>query len=91
MGGFDEESQAVRKEYDWSKIAPSEAVIDAIASVEGVEPVSLSTQQDIVLYDYVDPEAFDTLLTGGTPPTITFSVGEYRIQIDGSGLIICHG
>ena len=66
--------------YDRSETPPSIAVVDAIASVEGVDPVSLSTVGGTTLYDHVDPDALDRLL-GAEGVQISFEVGMYTVQV----------
>ncbi|WP_121744874.1 HalOD1 output domain-containing protein [Natronorubrum halophilum] len=87
MGGSDG-YESIQSQYDWSYIAPSEAVIDAIACLEDVESVALSVQLDTTLYDHIDPESLDTLVTGCSTLSISFIVDEYKIQINGNTLII---
>ena len=82
------ESGTIRAEYDWAEITPSIAIINAVAAVENVEAAKLSSELAMVLYDYVDPEALDTIVTTGSEITISFSYGAYRVRIDGNELII---
>lgn len=51
-------------EFDADASPPSEAVVDAVASVESTSPVALDER----LYDAVDPEALDALFAG--PQTV---------------------
>ena len=51
--------------------SPSEAVIQAVAAVKGVDPLSLEP-----LYDAIDPDALDALVTGSTDG----SAGELRVS-----------
>jgi len=83
-------SESVQSQYDWSNSTPSEAVINAIASLEGVEPTALPVELGTTLYDHVDPDALNTLVTGDNPHTISFIVDEYKIQIDGNTMVICY-
>lgn len=81
-------SESLRRQHDWSSTAPSRAVIDGIAALEEVDPVALSLHQNTTLYDYVDPEALDTLATGDHSTTLSFTVDGYEIKIDGNTLTI---
>ncbi|WP_265110467.1 HalOD1 output domain-containing protein [Halosolutus halophilus] len=81
-------SGSVQSRYDWSKIAPSIAVIDTIASIADTESTTLSAKLDGTLYDYVDPEALDTLVTDREAIAISFTIDEYKVQIDGKRIEI---
>ena len=53
-------------DFDADVSPPSEAVVDAVASVESTSPVALDER----LYDAVDPEALDALFAG--PQTVEY-------------------
>ncbi|GAB3667454.1 hypothetical protein GCM10028856_10840 [Halopiger thermotolerans] len=55
-----------------------------IAVIENVDPMRL----DLVLYDYVDPGALDTLVGDGTPITLSFRIERYHVTIDGNELTV---
>lgn len=80
-------SESVQSQYDWSTIAPSEAIVKALASIENIKPANLSV--DSTLYDHVDPEALDALIAEDNPISVSFTAGDYKIQIDGKTLYIC--
>lgn len=67
---------------------PSEAVVEAVADAEGVEPTDLRP-----LYEVVDPDALDSLfrerLGRGEPALglITFQYQGYRVQVDEDGRV----
>lgn len=75
-----------RRTYDWTATSPSVAAVEALASVEGVDPLEL----DVALYDHVDPEALDALIDGEKPRSIrvTFSVGYYHVTFEGDELVV---
>lgn len=81
-------SNSVQSQYDWSNVNPSIAVIDAISSMMNVDPTTLSKETGTTLFDHVDPEALDTLVTDDEPVSISFTVDEYRIRIEGSELVV---
>ncbi|WP_254278723.1 HalOD1 output domain-containing protein [Haloarcula marina] len=57
---------------------PSVLVVDAIAEVEGVEPIDL----DFVLEDQIDTEALDDLFAHDSPPkTVEFNVGSHHVIV----------
>lgn len=67
--------------------SPSQAVIDAVASREGVEPVNLEPP----LYDAIDPDALDALvkLTAPGPEqapiAIEFPYHGYEVHVCSAG------
>ena len=69
--------------YDRSETPPSIAVVDAIASVEGVDPASLSAVGGTTLYDHVDPDALDRLLGSADAEAvrIDFTIGSYTVRV----------
>ncbi|NUB91165.1 hypothetical protein HT576_09045 [Haloterrigena sp. SYSU A121-1] len=68
-------------EYE-SEQSPSLSVVEALATLEGVDP----TELDYTLYDHIHPEALDTLTRSGTVE-ITFTVDQYTVHIDRSGIV----
>ncbi|MBZ6496189.1 HalOD1 output domain-containing protein [Natrinema longum] len=81
-------SESVHHHYDWATTEPSMAIIGAIASLEEVTPADLSTTLDNTLYDYVDPEALDALVTADSRLVISFSIADYGVRITEDGLTI---
>lgn len=90
MDRIDTANAAVQAQYDWSTTSPSIAIIDAIATLENVDPVGLSSTLDTTLFDYVDPDALDTLVTDDGNILISFTIDEYTVQIDENTLVICY-
>ncbi|MCU4924667.1 hypothetical protein OB905_01540 [Halobacteria archaeon AArc-dxtr1] len=78
------DTKMIRGTYDWSQTVPSLAVLDAIAKLEGVATPALQ----IVLYDHIDPDALDALLTTEKAVTVRFQVEGYQIQIVGDELTV---
>ncbi|WP_312907035.1 HalOD1 output domain-containing protein [Natronosalvus caseinilyticus] len=80
----------LRKMYDWSVTAPSFAVIDALATLERVDPAELVAVLETTLYDHVDPEALDILVRDRKSDSIsiTISIDRYQVRFDGDELII---
>ena len=62
---------------------PSEAVINAIASTEGCDQTDLSP-----LYETLDPEALDSLVTEGKCELVRFTYAGYRVTIRENAEII---
>jgi len=67
-------------------VSASEAVIDRIADVEGVDATELTP-----LYDVIDPDALDALVersdSSGSPLTVDFSYHGYDVTVTGSGVV----
>jgi hypothetical protein len=82
----DDAEPVVQAHYSNDESA-SEAVIRVLAAAEGVEPTELD-----LLYDFVDPEALDSLLnksvtSDGQPTVIEFGVLDYRVVVSSDGQI----
>ena len=76
-----------QEQYDWSTERPSGAVIEAISEVENTDPIELP----VILYEYIDPEALDALVTTDSNVSVSFTVGEYRVHIEGNRVgIVSH-
>jgi len=59
-----------------------DAVVEAVAERDGTDPVEF----DDCLYDVVDPDALENLVTGtGTIHRIEFTYRGYRVVVDGDG------
>lgn len=91
-GAIDASARPVRTEADLADPVPSVAVVETIASIEGVDPVALSADGGITLRDHVDPDALDRLLAGerGNSIAVTFTVDDYRVRI-GNGELSVEG
>lgn len=60
----------------------SQAVIDAIAAVEGTRPTELAPP----LYDVVDPEALDKVFDGkASLGKVVFNYNSYEVRVDADG------
>ena len=90
MGDHDTDRTSVRSRYDWSTIAPSTAIVYALASLENARPVQLPSKLDGSLYEYIDPEALDRIIAGKDAACIEFTVDEYDIRIEDETLEICY-
>lgn len=75
-------------QYTWSSTTPTVAVANAIAGIENVDATELSGALDTKLYDHVNPEALDTLVTDSNHPVVSFTVDDYRVRITGNQLSI---
>ena len=81
--GIGGEEPLIEIAYNTGFTAPSTAVVEAIASIEDVCPIELSTSGRLTLTDYVDPDALDQLFTGEDVDDImiSFSIDEYTVWI----------
>lgn len=78
------ETQTFKTERDGRP--PSFAVVQTIATIEGVEP----TEVKFSLYDTVDPNALDSIFSDGeTEDAViaTFYVEDYTVEIQDNGRI----
>ena len=67
MGDSSTRTGVGQQQLDWPETTPSTAGIDAIASAENTAATDVSTELDTTLFDHVDPEARDALITGDNP------------------------
>lgn len=64
---------------------PSEAVIEAVAAVEEIQPWDLEPP----LYDTLDPDALDSLLTGVSARSrLEFDYHGYTVVVEDGGTVI---
>lgn len=84
--------ELVELEYDQVETDPSTAVIDAISDVEGVDPIELSLAGDSRLYDAVDPDALDRLVSEGEAGEleVTFAFERYTVWVDCETVVVAH-
>ncbi|MFP8952694.1 HalOD1 output domain-containing protein [Natrialbaceae archaeon A-arb3/5] len=67
---------------------PSTALVEAIATLEGVAPDALPTARGICLHEYVDPEALDTLVTETEDVSVQTTVDEYEVTVTADALTV---
>ena len=83
----DTDTDRLRVRHDWSTTPPSVAVVTAVAAREDVDPLEVRTELGSTLYDHVDPEALDALVTGGGV-SISFRFDGYDCHIDGDRITV---
>lgn len=71
--------------YDWAETNPTTAVVETLAVAANSEPLDTDP-----LYEAVDPDALDRLLssTDAETPTdlrVSFDYGCFRVEVHGSG------
>jgi len=74
-------------EYEWTEsVSPVTAVAEAIAAATNREPTRMPP-----LFEYVDVDALETLVTTGTeadePVRVTFSYETHRVSVESDGRI----
>lgn len=77
--------------YDSAAIdQPTRAVVEAIATLEGVSPLELPP-----LYECIDPDALNQVVTAVEVKatetlTITFTVGDWSVHVDATGRVLVY-
>jgi hypothetical protein len=76
--------------YDWAQTKPTTAVVTSVATATSRHPEQLP-----VLYEFIDPDALNTLFTSGHGDSrleVTFSFDGGRVTLRGDGtLTVVHG
>ena len=82
---YDSQMNTYRAEYDWSRVKPSTAVVELVASINDEDPTDLEP-----LYEYVDPDALDTLFDSeraSSTSRFTFEFGSNTTTVHGDGTV----
>ncbi|MFC4437890.1 MULTISPECIES: HalOD1 output domain-containing protein [Natrialbaceae] len=80
------DQRRIEHQYD-TDTPPSTAIVQAIAAIEDVDPTDFQTDLGIRLYDHIDPEALNRLITNnGDIATVTVDLTlhndhRYAVQI----------
>ena len=84
------EGETIRSHHDWATTAPSQAVVEAVATVEETTPVALARETGTTLYDSVDPEALDSLIGSDRsgPVEIAFDIGSLHVTVASGGQLV---
>ncbi|MFC4986248.1 MULTISPECIES: HalOD1 output domain-containing protein [Saliphagus] len=77
------QNQVARQEFDWSETPPSVAVAYTIAAIDNTVVTEVSP-----LYEYVDPQSLDSLVTDTGTVTISFTAYGYSVQLTDSTVIV---
>lgn len=74
----------VSKQYDWADIAPTTAIIEAVAEAVNQDPHDLYP-----LYHTIDPDVLDSLLLtpAGATVTVTIKYCGLAVMVDTSGQV----
>jgi len=75
----------IHTQYDWTETNPSIAVIETVAVAVDREPTELE-----LLYDFIDPDAFDILVqtSGSEAVTVSFHYASQQVTVHGTGDVI---
>lgn len=71
---------------DWTSVSPPVAVVEALEETTGQASEELEP-----LYDYIDPDALESLVTSrrsGDGPAVRFRYDGHRVTVEGAGTII---
>lgn len=75
-------------EFDFADRSPSSAVVTAVAEAADRDPAAIDP-----LYNYVDPDAIDTVVGSAALPAeldLQFRFADYRVRLQGDGTVTVH-
>lgn len=81
--------ESIPRRFDRSRTPPSQAVIDAVAALENVDPIRLPEQLDTTFSHHVEPEALDRPVHGDSR-MVSFTYEAYEIHITEHLLHVSH-
>lgn len=90
----DEERPVLAERAHDETTPASIATVYAISAALDTDPIDCTTELGFTLYDYVDPEALDTLVTQteqDNAVTVELSVNEYLLRITDTGRVRVFG
>jgi hypothetical protein len=85
---YDPETDSYRGTFESATVAPTVAVVEAMAAVEGTDPTDLRP-----IYDAIDPQGLDRICTESVPSereghrSVEFTYHGYRVTVESVGLI----
>ncbi|SDK71666.1 HalOD1 output domain-containing protein [Natronorubrum texcoconense] len=94
MGASDRESpsgdETIRSRHDWAATSPSQAIVEAVATVEETTPVALVRETETTLYEYVDPEALDSLVGSDRSGSVAvaFDIDSLHVTVSSGGQLV---
>jgi len=81
--------ETVHRQFDWSAVAPSTAVVEAVAKTVDREETALET-----LYGTVDPDALDALVRSGVGTAferdvaVSFPFADRQVTVRSTGDVL---
>ena len=85
---YDPETDTYRATFDSATVAPTVAVVEAMAAVEGADPTELRP-----IFDAIDPQGLDRICTESIPPereghrTVEFTYHGHQVRVQSLGVI----
>lgn len=85
---YDPDSETYRGTFDSATVAPTVAVVEAMAAVQGTDPTDLRP-----IYDAIDPQGLDRICTESVPPereghrVVEFTYDGHRVTVESVGVI----
>ena len=76
----------VYREYSWESTPASTAIIESVNTFERENTDTGLDDTRTPLYDFIDVEALNALITSATEFTLSFTYTGYTIQIDSEGV-----
>lgn len=85
-------SDSVRVAHSYDGRSPSLAVVEGIADLVGVDSSELADETGIVLYDYVNPDALNALVTEhpDVEVALSFTIDTYDVCIHRDEVVVRH-
>lgn len=82
------ESNVVTAQYDWSRTSPLFAAVQTLAEADDCDVSDVGR-----LYEYVDPDALNSLLHADSREdnsgiVVSFTYDERDVTVDGSGTVV---
>lgn len=72
-----------RDDFDWTDTQPSTAVVDVVTTAADCGPTETEP-----LYDVIDPDALDTIVTGSSSPvTVDFTFDSIDVTVSSDGWV----
>ena len=81
----DTADDSIHAQYDWTEIAPTLGVIETVADLVETDEADLDP-----LFDYIDPEALNSLVRprGADAVSVSFDYATYQVTVQSSGDVI---
>lgn len=73
----------VVRQYDWSAVSPSVAVLDAIAAYEETTLLQMADELSPPLGREINTDAFDRLVSSNQRLSISFTYSDYHVHLHG--------
>lgn len=78
----------IKRQCEWCERPPSIEILETLAVVENVPVDDLHMELQQPLYEYINPESLDEVVTSQDDVTLGFDIDSYRIRIDDDELRI---